>query len=250
MDLQLKDKVVFVSGGSRGIGLGIVETLLAEGAKVATTARGAEGLEKTRARLAEQFGKDRLWTMAGDMTDSATIDSAVTRAEAEIGPLWGAVANVGGFGSPLGVEVSDNNWRDAFAQNLDSAYRLARVSLKGMIERKAGSFVFISSIAGLSALGSSLTYSTGKAAMNQMSKELARIAGPNGVRVNTIAPGNIIFPGGTWDINSNGPRAETWAKWIKREVPLRLLRSQVEARDENPNLRGAAVLAANRIRTG
>jgi 3-oxoacyl-[acyl-carrier protein] reductase len=221
MDLQLKDKVVFVSGGSRGIGLGITETLLGEGAKVAITARGAEGLEKTRARLAETFGKDRIWAMAGDMTDSATIDKAVTRAEAEVGALWGAVANVGGFASPLGVDIPDDNWRDAFAQNLDSAYRLARAALKGMIERKAGSFVFISSIAGLAAMGSSLTYSAGKAAMNQMSKEMARTAGPNNVRVNTIAPGNIIFPGGAWDINSNGPRAEAWAKWIKREVPLR-----------------------------
>jgi 3-oxoacyl-[acyl-carrier protein] reductase len=56
--------------------------------------------------------------------------------------------------------------------------------------------------------------------MNHLSKELARIAGSSGVRVNTIAPGNIIFPGGGWEANSTGPRAEAWARWLKREVPL------------------------------
>ena len=66
MDLQLKDKVIFVAGASRGIGLGIVEACPAEGAKLAMTARGAEALEETRARLADQYGSDRLWAMAGE----------------------------------------------------------------------------------------------------------------------------------------------------------------------------------------
>jgi len=221
MDLQLKDKVIFISGASRGIGLGIAESCLGEGAKVAITARGAEGLEATRKHLADTFGKDRIWAMAGDMTDTATIDTAVERTEAEFGPLWGAVANVGGYPSPLGIDVPDDNWAKAFGQNLESAYRLSRAALKRMTARKEGSFVFISSIAGLAAMGSSLTYSASKAAMNQMSKELARLAGASTVRVNTVAPGNIIFPGGNWEKQSTGDRAEAWAKWIKREVPLR-----------------------------
>jgi 3-oxoacyl-[acyl-carrier protein] reductase len=56
--------------------------------------------------------------------------------------------------------------------------------------------------------------------MNHLSKELAKLVGASGVRVNTIAPGNIIFPGGTWEQNSTGPRKDSWARWIKREVPL------------------------------
>jgi len=90
-----------------------------------------------------------------------------------------------------------------------------------MTPRKEGSFVFISSIAGLGAMGTPLTYGTAKAAMNHLAKELAKISGPVGVRVNSIAPGNIIFPGGDWEARSTGERADAWARWIKREVPLR-----------------------------
>ena len=220
MDLQLKDKVIFVAGGSRGIGLGIVEACLKEGARVAFTARGAEALEETRARLAKTYGGTHVWARPGDMRDTGAIEAALDAVEAEVGPVWGAVANVGLYPTPPGFEVADDNWTGAFAQNLDSAFRLGRTALRRMTPRKAGSIIFISSIAGLGALGTALTYGTSKAAMNHMSKELARIAGPSGVRVNTIAPGNILFPGGTWEANSTGPRAEAWARWLKREVPM------------------------------
>ena len=221
MDLKLRDKVIFVAGGSRGIGLGIVEACLHEGAKVAMTARGAEALEATRARLAEHFGKDRIWAMAGDMRDTATIEKSLSAAESAMGPIWGAVANVGLFATPPGFDVPDDNWDAALTQNLDSAYRLARAALKRMTPRKEGAFLFISSIAGLGALGTPITYGTSKAAMNHLAKELSKLVGASGVRVNTIAPGNIIFPGGDWEARSTGERAENWARWIKREVPMR-----------------------------
>ena len=220
MDLQLRDKVVFVAGGSRGIGLGMVEALLAEGARVAMTARGAEALEAERIRLAAIHGADRLWTMAGDMRDSAAIEAALTAAEAAMGPLWGAVANVGLSPCPPGFEIDDDTWSGGMTQNLDSAFRLARSALRRMTPRGEGAILMISSIAGLGALGTPLTYGVAKAAMNHLTKELARIAGPKGVRVNAIAPGNIIFPGGSWEANATGPRADNWARWIKREVPL------------------------------
>lgn len=221
MDLQLKDKVIFVAGGSRGIGLGIVEACLREGAKVAITARGAEALHATRDRLAKEFGAKSVWAMAGDMRDTATIEKAIDAVENEFGTIWGAVANVGLHPTPLGFDVDDETWGGAFAQNLDSAFRLARGVLKRMMPRKQGSLVFISSIAGLGALGTPLTYGTAKAAMNHLAKELAKLAGASGIRVNAIAPGNIIFPGGDWEARSTGERAEAWARWIKREVPLR-----------------------------
>lgn len=220
MNLGLDGKVIFVAGASRGIGLGIVEACLSEGAKLAISARGAEALEDTRARLAKTYGDDKLFAIAGDMRDTKTIDDAVARTEAEFGPIFGAVANVGLHPCPPGIEVDDETWDAGFTQNLDSAWRLSRAALRLMTPRKEGSVLLISSIAGLGALGTPLTYGTAKAAMNHMAKELARIAGPSGVRVNAIAPGNIIFPGGSWEANSTGPRAEAWARWIKREVPL------------------------------
>ncbi|MHB8528089.1 MAG: SDR family NAD(P)-dependent oxidoreductase [Caulobacteraceae bacterium] len=220
MDLDLRDRTILVAGGSRGIGLGIAEACLSEGARVAIVARGAEALAATRTRLAHRFGEKQVWALAGDMRETATIERAFQGAEAALGPTWGVVANVGIFPSPLGIEVDDENWDAAILQNLTSAFRLARSALRRLMPRNEGSLVFISSIAGLAGLGSSLTYGTAKAAMNHLAKELARLGGPSNVRVNAIAPGNIVFPGGTWEAQSTGLRAEAWARWIKREVPL------------------------------
>jgi 3-oxoacyl-[acyl-carrier protein] reductase len=220
MHLGLDGKVIFVAGGSRGIGLGIVEACLAEGAKLAITARGAEALEETRARLAEAYGQDRLIAISGDMRDTKVIEDAVAQTEDSFGPIFGAVANVGLHPCPPGFEVDDETWDAGFTQNLDSAWRLSRAALRRMTPRGDGSVLLISSIAGLGALGTPVTYGTAKAGMNHLTKELAHIAGPSGVRVNAIAPGNILFPGGTWEANATGPRADAWARWVKREVPL------------------------------
>jgi 3-oxoacyl-[acyl-carrier protein] reductase len=220
MNLGLDGKVIFIAGGSRGIGLGIVEACLAEGARLAIAARGAEALEATRARLADAYGATSVLAIPGDMRETAAIEDAVARTEAELGPIFGAVANVGLHPCPPGIDIDDDTWDAGFSQNLDSAWRLARAALKRMTPRGEGSVLTISSIAGLGALGTPLTYGTAKAAMNHLTKELAQLSGRSGVRVNAIAPGNIIFPGGDWEARSTGPRAEAWARWIKREVPL------------------------------
>tara|TARA_R110000796_G_scaffold27004_10_gene74595 strand:+ start:12381 stop:13154 length:774 start_codon:yes stop_codon:yes gene_type:complete len=220
MDLGLKGKTIFVAGASRGIGLSIAETCLAEGAKVALAARGEEALETQRARLASQYGEDNVWARAGDLRDSRTVDTMIDTIENELGELWGAVANVGLHPCPPGYEVDDATWDAGISQNLDSAFFLARSALRRMDPRGEGAILMISSIAGLGALGTPLTYGTSKAAMNHLTKELANIAGASGIRVNAIAPGNIIFPGGDWQERMDGPRAEAWARWIKREVPM------------------------------
>ncbi|MBC7506369.1 MAG: SDR family NAD(P)-dependent oxidoreductase, partial [Sandarakinorhabdus sp.] len=191
MDLQLADRVIFVAGASRGIGLGIVEACLAEGAKVAMAARGVGDLEAQRARLAGIYGADRLWILAGDMRDGAVIDAAVAGAEAALGPIWGAVANVGLHPCPPGYDIDDATWDSGLSQNLDSAYKLARSVLRLMTPRGQGALLMISSIAGLGALGTPLTYGTSKAAMNHLAKELAKVTGRHNIRVNVIAPGNI-----------------------------------------------------------
>jgi 3-oxoacyl-[acyl-carrier protein] reductase len=221
MDLQLKDRVIFVAGASRGIGRGIVETCLAEGARVAMAARGAPALQEAHEALARQYGPDKVWSMAGDMRDTATLEMAVARIEAEFGPIFAAIANVGLHPCPPGFEVDDATWDAGFTQNLDSGFRLARTVLRRMTARKEGSILFISSIAGIGAMGSPLTYGPAKAAVNHLAKELARIAGASNVRVNALAPGNIVFPGGDWEARANGPRGDAWKKWVNREVPLK-----------------------------
>ena len=221
MDLHLKDRVVFIAGGSRGIGRGMVERCLAEGARVAFSARGADELAQAHEALAQQFGADRVWTTAGDMRDSAVLEDTVARIESGFGPIYGAIANVGLHPCPPGFEIEDAVWDGGLTQNLDSGFRLARSVLRRMTARGEGSLLFISSIAGLGALGTPLTYGTSKAAVNHLAKELAHIVGGKGVRVNALAPGNIIFPGGTWEKNATGPRGDAWKRWIDREVPLK-----------------------------
>jgi 3-oxoacyl-[acyl-carrier protein] reductase len=221
LDLDLKGRVVLVAGASRGIGLGITEACLAEGAKVAMIARGVENLEVVRARLAGQYGEANVWARAGDMRLTEVIEASVADAEEALGPLWGAVANVGIHPCPLGVEIDDETWDAGFTQNLDSSFRLGRAVLRGLMARGEGSLLMISSIAGVDAMGTPLTYGTAKSAVNHLAKELARVAGPKNVRVNALAPGNIIFPGGSWDERSNGPRGESWMRWIEREVPMK-----------------------------
>lgn len=88
MDLNLTDKVTFVAGASRGIGLAIVEACLAEGVKVAMAARGEAALEEQRARLAAKYGEDKIWPKAGDLRDTETIDDMVEAIETDFGPLW------------------------------------------------------------------------------------------------------------------------------------------------------------------
>jgi 3-oxoacyl-[acyl-carrier protein] reductase len=221
MDLGLRDKVIFIAGASRGIGYGIAESLLGEGAKVALTARGPDALEATRAEFAARFGQEKVWSFAGDLTQTAPIEAALAACEAEFGPITGAVANVGLSPSPLGLDVSDEDWQAGLDQNLNSAFRLARGAIPRIARNGGGSFLFISSIAGLAALGTPLIYGATKAGVNHLSTSAARFAAETKVRVNTIAPGNIIFPGSTWEKQSTGPRADAWWRWIKREVPMK-----------------------------
>ena len=216
MDLGLKDKTIFVAGASRGIGLGIVEACLTEGAKVAITARGAEELETTRAWLADKYGEDRVWAMAGDMRDTATIEKALDLTETGLGPIFGAVANVGLHPCPPGAEVDDETWDAGFSQNLGSAWRLGRSAFRRMAPRGEGAILFISSIAGLGALGTPLTYGTAKAALSHLTRLLAQDFAPQ-IRVNAVAPGPTL----TEALNGVMPAAMREA--MEANTPLKCL---------------------------
>jgi 3-oxoacyl-[acyl-carrier protein] reductase len=226
MDLHLKGKTVFIAGASRGIGFGMAQAFAREGAKVALTARSQGPLDEAlKALVAEGAKPADLVTFAGDMTKSATIAAALDAAEAKLGPVHCAIANVGLGRAPLGIDVSDADWEADMAQNLYSSVYLAREALKRILARPAearkdANIILISSIAGVDALGTSLTYSASKAGVNHVAQSLAKLVGKDGVRVNAIAPGNILFKDGDWEKRVN-ERPEAWGKWIKREVALR-----------------------------
>lgn len=168
---------MLVAGASRGIGRAVVEACLAEGARVAMAARGVESLADVAAKLAERHGRERIWTFSGDMRETEVIERALAGAEDALGPLSGVVANVGIGKIPRGYALSDDDWSAGISQNLDAPFRLARGSLARMMPRGFGALVFVSSIVGIDALGAPIGYSTSKAALNHLTKALAKLTG-------------------------------------------------------------------------
>jgi 3-oxoacyl-[acyl-carrier protein] reductase len=241
VDLDLAGRVVVASGSSRGIGLGIAEACLAEGAKVALAARGAEQLESERRRLAMRYGGDRVWAMPADMAQTADVESILVGAEENLGEVYGVVSNVGYTEIPQGIDVDDEQWQAGLLGNVNPAIRLARAALRLMMPRRQGAVVFISSIAGHNAPNPfpapglpyqpHLPYSTAKAAINQLAKELSRVSGRANVRVNAVAPGNIIFPGGGWETTLASPVGPNFERWIEENVSLQRLGTAREIGD-------------------
>jgi 3-oxoacyl-[acyl-carrier protein] reductase len=225
MDLELAGKHVFVAGASRGIGRAIAGAFLAEGAHVSLSGRSPEPLAEAARALAGKYGATRVHARAGDLTRTEEIVASLRDSEAALGFVHTVVANVGLDPTPPGFDVPDAKWESGFAQNFLGSIRLAREALKLVLPRAKESregfnIIFISSIAGIDALGSPLAYGAFKAALNHASRELAKLLGREGVRINTIAPGNIIFPGGAWE-SRVAERPDDWNGWIRREVALK-----------------------------
>lgn len=206
MNLELSGKRALVSGASRGIGLSIAQALHAEGCRVALAARGREGLQAVAA------------TMPGSTLhagDAAREAQAIAAAAAGDGGLDILVCNAGsGRSVPAGQETEDE-WRRVLDENLYTALNMIAAARPRM--NRGGAIVCISSIAGLAALGAPVAYSAAKAALNAAVKSLARPLAMEGLRINAIAPGNILFAGGTWDSKLRENKAGVEAM-LKREV--------------------------------
>jgi 3-oxoacyl-[acyl-carrier protein] reductase len=206
MNLGLEGKRVLVAGASRGIGRAIAAAFVTEGSRVAVTARDPDRL----AAAAKEIGAAEHF--AGDMTDPAH-SVAVAAALAE---RWGgldvAVMNVGSGDA-------GNVPRDAFELNYWASIQCAEAVLPGMVERGSGALVFISSIAGVESIGAPMHYEAAKSALQTHAKALARRVGPDGIRANVVAPGNVLFPGGSWErrLEKDRQRVEGF---IESDVPL------------------------------
>lgn len=218
MDLELKDRVALVAGASKGIGRGIAEVLLNEGAKVLLTGRGADDLAAAHQALWAIHG-DRVAAFQGDMTATVDVRAALGRAAETLGAVDVLVANVGGGFLKPGWDVSDEDLDAALQHNLMGTIRLVREGIRVMRSRPGGSIVVISSIAGVDAMGAPFPYGVAKAGLNHYAAETARQIGPD-LRINVVAPGNILFEGGSWDRNVR-ERPEAWERWIRREVALK-----------------------------
>lgn len=217
VELGLTGKNVLVSGASRGIGLAIARAFLEEGASVAITARGPEALETARERLTGDFPDARVVAVQADMCQDDDVGRAISQAVADLGTLDCAVANVGSGRGKGGWDVEPDEWARLWELNFASAVLLCQRAARDLPE--GGALTLIGSIAGLADLGAPLPYNAAKAALVRYTRDLARRLAPRGVRVNLVAPGNILFPGGRWE-DLLRERREEIEVHIEREVPM------------------------------
>ncbi len=217
MDLGLNDKRVLIGGASRGIGLAIAAAFLREGARVALVARTAAPLDEAAQQLATAHGAERVLAIVADCADAAAWTAVITRINAAWGGLDIAVANAGS-GRGRAEALPDGAYFAAgWRENFMTAEETARATLP-LLESSGGCLLFITSIAGLEAIGAPTEYSVAKSAVVALSKQLARKLAPR-VRVNCVAPGNVLFEGGSWaeKIAADPARIE---RLIKESVPM------------------------------
>ena len=195
MDLGLKGKVAVVTGGSRGIGRATAIAFAEQGADVAICARGEESLESTLAEL--RTHGTRVFGQVADVTASGGAERFIQETAAALGAIDVLVNNVGGSLGTGVVGSTDAEWLGTFDLNLFQSVRASRAAIPHMKQRGGGSIVIISSISGHSHSPGS-QYGAAKAAEIFLGNALALELGASAIRVNTLCPGSIQFPGGGW----------------------------------------------------
>ena len=212
MNLELAGKACLVAGASRGIGRAIAIALAREGGRIAAVARGAEDLE----RLVGELGDGHVAIVA-DVATAAGATTAVERCVAALGGIDVVIANVGKSFAREARAMDDDDLAKSLDANLWSGARIAQRAVPHLIARGGGSITMISSLFGREA-GGAPGYNVAKAAVIALAKALARDYAKHQIRVNSIAPGSILFPGGGWDRRRKAD-PEGIAAFVAREIP-------------------------------
>lgn len=195
MDLGLAGRTALVTGGSSGFGRAVALRLAAEGAAVALVARREEPLRLAAADIAREAagpGKGtavRVLPLAADVTDDAAITRAVARVEAELGPPDLLLVNAGGPPAGNFADLDLAAWEAAYRLTIESAVRLCRLVVPGMIARRRGRIVFITSVSVYQPVENLMLSSALRPAVQGLVRTLALEAAPAGVTVNAVAPG-------------------------------------------------------------
>lgn len=213
MHLELNGKTALVTGSSRGIGRAIAEVLLGEGCKVALNGRNVDNLASTAAKLPGAIA------VAGDVTRPEEARCVVAEVVAALGRLDILICNVGsGRSVPPGEEAYEE-WLRVFALNLWSTTNTVEAAREALAISH-GVIVCVSSICGLEVVsGAPVTYSAAKAALHAYVRGIARPLGRQGIRINAVAPGNILFEGSIWE-RKLVEEADAVQAMLKREVAL------------------------------
>jgi 3-oxoacyl-[acyl-carrier protein] reductase len=219
MDLGLTDKVAIVTGSSRGLGLASARALVAEGCRVCLCARGEERLAEAALEVeAAARRPGMIATVQADVSTIEGVERVIEHAVEKFGGLDILVNNVGRAGGSDLLDTSDAEWQAAFDETLFPAIRASRLAVPHMRQRGGGAIVMIASIYGREA-GGRMTYNAVKAAEISLGKSLAQQLAPMNIRVNSVAPGSILFPGGSWHRRQQAD-PQGIAEFIRRELPF------------------------------
>ena len=219
MNLQLSDKTAIVTGSTRGLGFATASALLQEGCNVTICARGEAGLAEATAKLRETDGASaRVLAIQADVSTGKGAADVVTRTVETFGGLDILVNNVGLAKGGDILEASDADWHEALDQTLFPAIRVSRMAIPHMRRRGGGAIVMIASIWGRES-GGRMTYNAVKAAEISLAKSMAQQLARDNIRVNSVAPGSIRFPGGSWDRRVQAD-PEGMAEFVRRELPF------------------------------
>jgi 3-oxoacyl-[acyl-carrier protein] reductase len=230
MDLGLDGQVVLLAGASRGIGLAAARAFAQEGSRIALMARDAAHLREAARETSEarrlvaapgsapvDEGPEVL-AVAGDATRVQDAKRAVRETIDRFGRIDVLVTLVGGSRGHPGIEAPEADWDAVLASNLRAAVTMTRWVVPSMKERRSGALIHVSSIFGRE-WGGAASYMAAKAALIAYSKSCARELAPHGIRVNSVAPGSTLFPGGSWDRRRQADPAGIEA-FVARELPL------------------------------
>jgi len=186
---DLTNRVALVTGASGGLGSAISRALHAQGATVVLSGTRRDALETLAAQMIE-----RVFVVPCNLADKEEVEKLVPAAEAAAGPLDILVNNAGVTRDGLFLRMKDEDWETVMTVNLLSAFRLSRAALKGMMKRRYGRMINITSVVGVTGNGGQANYAASKAGLIGMSKSLAAEVASRNVTVNCIAPGFIASP--------------------------------------------------------
>ena len=219
MDLELTGKVAIVTGSSRGLGLASATALVQEGCRVTICARGEARLDQAAGELRRLAADDsRVLPVAADLASVDGVGAVMARTVETFGGLDILVNNVGLARGASITDTSDADWHEALDQTLFPAVRASRLAVPHMRRRGGGAIVMIASIWGRES-GGRMTYNAVKAAEISLAKSMAQQLASDNIRVNSVAPGSILFPGGSWHLRQQEDPAGI-AAFVRRELPF------------------------------
>jgi 3-oxoacyl-[acyl-carrier protein] reductase len=171
-------RTVLITGGNRGIGYAIAEEFVAQGHRVAVTARSGEGPSGSL-------------TVRADVTDADSLDAAFTEVEEKLGPVEVVVANAGVTRDTLLLRMTEDDFTSVIDTNLSGAFRVVKRASKGMLKARFGRIILVSSVVGLLGSAGQVNYSASKSGLIGLARSVTRELGSRGITANVVAPGFI-----------------------------------------------------------